>query len=35
MTRLRTGSPWDVLLDVTAAWLGVMLVIRMRRSEVH
>jgi len=28
MTLLRTGSPWDVLLDVTAAWLGIMLLIR-------
>lgn len=35
MTRLRTGSPWDVLLDVTAAWLGIMLAIRvgMRRPQ--
>jgi VanZ family protein len=28
MTLLRTGSPWDVLLDVIAAWLGIMLLIR-------
>ena len=25
MTLTRTGSPWDVLLDVTSAWLGIML----------
>ncbi|HEV7764785.1 MAG TPA: VanZ family protein [Thermoanaerobaculia bacterium] len=23
MTLLRTGSPWDVLLDLAGAWLGV------------
>jgi VanZ family protein len=28
MTRLRTGSAWDVLLDVIAAWLGILLLIR-------
>ena len=33
MMRLRTGSPWDVMLDVTGAWLGIMLAKRMWRSE--
>ena len=28
MTLTRTGSPWDVLLDVTSAWLGVMAIRR-------
>jgi VanZ family protein len=24
MTLLRTGSPWDVMLDVLSAWLGIL-----------
>lgn len=32
MTLLRTGSPWDVLLDVAGAWLGMMAAKRMWRG---
>ena len=32
MTRLRSGTPWDVLLDGIAAWLGIMLARRIWAS---
>jgi hypothetical protein len=29
MTLLRTGSPWDVMLDGLSAWLGILVMTRM------
>ena len=29
MTLLRTGSPWDVILDGLSAWLGILVMTRM------
>ena len=29
MTLLRTGSPWDVMLDGLSAWLGILAMTRM------
>lgn len=29
MTLLRTGSPWDVMLDGLSAWLGILVTTRM------
>jgi VanZ family protein len=29
MTLLRTGTPWDVMLDVLSAWLGILVMTRM------
>ena len=29
MTLLRTGSPWDVMLDGLSAWLGILVMTRL------
>ena len=33
MTVNRSGSPWDVLLDVTGSWLGIVAMRRVRPAE--
>jgi VanZ family protein len=35
MTLMRTGSPWDVLLDGTSAWLAIMTIRRVASRELH
>ena len=33
LTLTRTGTPWDVMLDVAASWLGTMAAVRLSRRN--
>ena len=33
LTLTRTGTPWDVLLDVAGSWLGLTVVARVARRQ--